>query len=489
MKKFLILFLLFAMVLCLGACTQAQPTQSQSSSSVSAPASSSSSQPSVSKPTESAPTNPDSSAPAHSHKYAEAITAPTCTETGFTTFTCDCGHSYVGAEVSATGHAWGEWKTTKQPSESAAGQEVRHCGICAQQETRELAKLTTQQLRDQLAAAAEDYALCNLFASWASHKGGTLTNKNYADLSPTFVVHFLCYVNGVETQYVSNEESHAFGWAIDLEEAKYWSEAIFGHSYDFVSMEPLMEDGFQVYYDAQQNRVVFLLMGGAGGIGFDFVDYEALGNGLYKCILGEVDESMRCDELVAMTLTKTDSGIWRIVSYEPYARSQVDSLMIMDAYAKANFLAALGQTGADLFSQNYAALSPEFVSRFLVFFFRWDTYLDSSSGSKVYTVPVDVLQQHAQAVLGHSYDFASMASVPGSGTNPVYYDQASASIVLTETPYEDDIFIYGTFCTLEGSTYKCRIQYVNYENYSSTYCVMTAKMLDSGLLQILNFTK
>ncbi len=489
MKKIFVLLLGLAMLLCLAACTQqSQPTVPQDSSSVNTPTGSSgSSQPSQSKPTETTPTNSDSTVPAHSHKYAEAVTAPTCTEKGFTTFTCDCGHSYVGREVAATGHAWGQWETTKQPTESAAGQEVRRCSTCAEQETKDLPKLTDEQLRAQLAAAAEDYALCNLFASWGPHQGGTLMNNNYAGLSPTFVVHFLCYVNGVETQYVSNEETHQFGWAIDLEEAKYWSEAIFGHSYDFVAMEPLTTDGFQVYYDAQQNRVVYLLMGGAGGIGYDFVDYEALGNGLYKCILGEVDETMRCDDLSAMTLTRTESGIWRIVRYEPYTRSQVDALMTMDAYARANFLATVGQTGEDLFSKNYAALSPEFVSRFLVFFFQWEDYLDSTSGSKVYTVPVDVLQQYAQAVLGHSYDFASMASAPGSGTNPVYYDQASASIVMTETPYEDDIYLYGTYCTLDNGTYNCRIQYVNYENYSSTYCLMTAKLLDSGLLQILSF--
>lgn len=38
------------------------------------------------------------------HSYAETVTAPTCTENGYTTYTCPCGHSYVGAWVKATGH-------------------------------------------------------------------------------------------------------------------------------------------------------------------------------------------------------------------------------------------------------------------------------------------------------------------------------------------------------------------------------------------------
>ena len=31
----------------------------------------------------------------HSHAYVSEITAPTCTEQGYTTYTCQCGDSYV----------------------------------------------------------------------------------------------------------------------------------------------------------------------------------------------------------------------------------------------------------------------------------------------------------------------------------------------------------------------------------------------------------
>ena len=41
------------------------------------------------------------------HSYSSAVTAPTCTKGGFTTYTCTlCGDSYTGNEVSATGHAY-----------------------------------------------------------------------------------------------------------------------------------------------------------------------------------------------------------------------------------------------------------------------------------------------------------------------------------------------------------------------------------------------
>ena len=43
---------------------------------------------------------------AHEHSYTAVVTAPTCTEGGYTTYTCDCGESYIADEVPALGHAW-----------------------------------------------------------------------------------------------------------------------------------------------------------------------------------------------------------------------------------------------------------------------------------------------------------------------------------------------------------------------------------------------
>ena len=43
---------------------------------------------------------------AHIHTYTPDVTAPTCTEQGYTTYTCDCGDSYVDDYVDATGHAF-----------------------------------------------------------------------------------------------------------------------------------------------------------------------------------------------------------------------------------------------------------------------------------------------------------------------------------------------------------------------------------------------
>ena len=42
--------------------------------------------------------------PPHEHSYTPVVTAPTCTEAGFTTYTCACGDSYKADEVAALGH-------------------------------------------------------------------------------------------------------------------------------------------------------------------------------------------------------------------------------------------------------------------------------------------------------------------------------------------------------------------------------------------------
>lgn len=40
----------------------------------------------------------------HTHVYTAVVTAPTCTEAGYTTYTCACGDTYVADEVPALGH-------------------------------------------------------------------------------------------------------------------------------------------------------------------------------------------------------------------------------------------------------------------------------------------------------------------------------------------------------------------------------------------------
>lgn len=61
------------------------------------------------------------------HSYSTVVTAPTCTEMGYTTHTCSCGDSYKSDYKNPTGHSFGTWIVTTQPTCTAEGEQSRSC--------------------------------------------------------------------------------------------------------------------------------------------------------------------------------------------------------------------------------------------------------------------------------------------------------------------------------------------------------------------------
>ena len=72
---------------------------------------------------------------AHEHSYTDVVTAPTCTEKGYTTHTCSCGHSYVDTYTDALGHAWDGGTVTKQPTATETGVRTYTCTRCSATKT------------------------------------------------------------------------------------------------------------------------------------------------------------------------------------------------------------------------------------------------------------------------------------------------------------------------------------------------------------------
>jgi hypothetical protein len=67
--------------------------------------------------------------PPHTHDYEAVVTAPTCTEGGFTTYTCAvCGDAYVGDKTAALGHSNTEVVTA--PTCTEAGYTTYTCTVC-----------------------------------------------------------------------------------------------------------------------------------------------------------------------------------------------------------------------------------------------------------------------------------------------------------------------------------------------------------------------
>ena len=71
----------------------------------------------------------------HEHSYDAVVTAPTCTEKGYTTHTCACGDSYVDTYTDALGHAWDNGKVTKEPTETETGVKTFTCTRCGETKT------------------------------------------------------------------------------------------------------------------------------------------------------------------------------------------------------------------------------------------------------------------------------------------------------------------------------------------------------------------
>ncbi len=81
---------------------------------------------------------PDTVIPPKGHDYLPVVTEPTCTEQGYTTFTCSrCADGYIDSEsyVAAFGHSFGEWETVTSPTCTDTGSRKRTCNVCGYIET------------------------------------------------------------------------------------------------------------------------------------------------------------------------------------------------------------------------------------------------------------------------------------------------------------------------------------------------------------------
>ncbi len=56
----------------------------------------------------------------HIHQYSSTVKYPNCTEQGFTTYSCECGYSYVGDYTELTAHIYTS-QITKQPTHNEEG--------------------------------------------------------------------------------------------------------------------------------------------------------------------------------------------------------------------------------------------------------------------------------------------------------------------------------------------------------------------------------
>ena len=91
-----------------------------------------------STPDSSSPEDSSSGDSAHEHEYTAVVTAPTCTEQGFTTHTCTCGDSYIADYVNALDHEFINYVSDGNAKCEVNGTETATCNRdgCNEKDTR-----------------------------------------------------------------------------------------------------------------------------------------------------------------------------------------------------------------------------------------------------------------------------------------------------------------------------------------------------------------
>ena len=84
------------------------------------------------------------------HDYQEEVTEPTCTEMGYTTYTCSrCGDTYKGDYTDAAGHKPGDWIIDQESTTDSEGSKRKECEVCGETlETEEIEKIYNQATTD-----------------------------------------------------------------------------------------------------------------------------------------------------------------------------------------------------------------------------------------------------------------------------------------------------------------------------------------------------
>ena len=84
------------------------------------------------------------------HDYETVVTEPTCTEMGYTTYTCSrCSDTYKGDYTDAAGHKPGDWIIDQEPTTDSEGSKHKECEVCGETlETEEIEKIYNQATTD-----------------------------------------------------------------------------------------------------------------------------------------------------------------------------------------------------------------------------------------------------------------------------------------------------------------------------------------------------
>ena len=138
------------------------------------------------------------------HKLKHITVPASCTVNGMEYDLCtECGDTFNSKVIAALGHSWGNWYISKQPTESADGEETRKCTRCSETETRKIEKLKTVKdektgveiiYKDEFESGV-DLEVSQVFDG----KSFQLISANYGDVKSA-VFDISTYKDGVKVQ-------------------------------------------------------------------------------------------------------------------------------------------------------------------------------------------------------------------------------------------------------------------------------------------------
>ena len=269
--------------------------------------------------------------PATGHSYNKVVTAPTCTEKGYTTYTCSvCGDSYVADYVDALGHSYSEAEFVWTEDSSAEyGWTVTAAKTCANCNDKLIAEVTiTRTSYKELVASAaftdgstasDTKIICDdITLAVINGSGAVITNDKFiyglAAGLDSIEGYVAASADGCEVKVTKSGDKIGTGTLVEIYKDGYLVD-----TYTVVIFGDVDGDG---WYDAQDAFIVSLIANGLltreqtgeakylaadcnhDGV-IDGADIEILQNA--GLLLSDVDQSKSQEEL------ETDSA------YEEYS--------------------------------------------------------------------------------------------------------------------------------------------------------------------------
>ena len=259
--------------------------------------------------------------PATGHKYDKVVTAPTCTEKGYTTYTCSvCGDSYVADYVDALGHSYSEaefvWTEDSSAEYGWTVTAAKTCANCSDKLIAEVA-ITRTSYKELVASAvftdgstaSDTKIICgDITLVSISGSGAVITEDNLVYGLAAGLDSIDGYVaasaDGCEVKVTKSGDKIGTGTLVEIYKDGYLVDA-----YTVVIFGDVDGDG---WYDAQDAYIVSLITNGLltreqtgeakylaadcnhDGV-IDGADIEILQNA--GLLLGDVDQSKSREEL------------------------------------------------------------------------------------------------------------------------------------------------------------------------------------------------